>query len=65
MTLLQEVAQKNPNYSRQQKVNVCITRWVENLHGYNQFLLAYSYIVEMLEVISHKLHVHKYSSWRH
>ena len=44
MTLLQEVVQQNPNYSRQQKVifNVCITRWVENLDGYNQFLLAYS-----------------------
>ena len=56
MTLLQEVVQQNPNYSKQQKVifNVCITRWVENLDGYNQFLLAYPYIVESLEVISHK-----------
>ena len=66
MTLLQEVVQQNPNYSRQQKVifNVCITRWVENLDGYNQFLLAYPYIVEALEVISHKLHLEKYPNWR-
>ena len=66
MTLLQEVVQQNPNCSKQQKVifNVCITRWVENLDGYNQFLLAYPYIVESLEVISHKLHLEKYPNWR-
>ena len=48
MALLQEVVQQNPNHSRQQEVisNVCITRWVEKLGGYNQFLLAYSYLVE-------------------
>ena len=42
MTLLQEVVQLNPNYSRQQKVifNVCITCWVENLDGYNQFIIS-------------------------
>ena len=57
MTLLQEVVQQNLNYSRQRKVifSVYITRWVENLAGYNEFLLAYPYIVEALEVISHKL----------
>ena len=43
---------------------MCITRWVENLGGYNQFLLAYSYIVEALGVISHKLHLEKYPNWR-
>ena len=66
MTLLQEVVQQNPNYSRQQKVifNVCITRWVENLDGYNQFLLAYPYIAEALEVISDKLHLQKYPNCR-
>ena len=58
--------QQNLNYSKQQKVifNVCITRWVESLDGYNQFLLAYPHIVESLEVISHKLHLEKYSNWR-
>ena len=62
MTLLQEVMQQTPNYLRQQKVifNVCVTLWVENLDGYNQFLLAYPYIVEALEVISHKLNLEKY-----
>ena len=62
MTLLQEIMQQNPNYSKEQKVifNVCITCWVENLDGFNQFLLAYPYIVEALEVISHKQHLEKY-----
>ena len=66
MTLLQEVVQQNPNYSRQQKVifSACITRWVENLDGYNQFLLTYPYIVEGLEIIYHKLHLEKYPNWR-
>ena len=66
MTLLQVVVQQNQNYSRQQKVifNVCITRLVENLDGYNQFLLAYPYIAEALGVISHKLHLEKYPNWR-
>ena len=66
ITLLQEVVQQNPNYSRQHKVifNVCITRWVENLHGYNQVLLAYLYIVEALVAISHKLDFEKYPNWR-
>ena len=61
-TLLQEVVQQNLNYSRQQKVifNVCFTRWLENLDGYNQFLLAYPYIDEALEV---KLHLKKYPNW--
>lgn len=66
MNLLQEVVKQNPNYSEGQKVifNVCVTRWVENLDGYNQFLLAYPYIVEALEVIAHKLHLEKYPTWR-
>ena len=66
MALLQEVVQQNPNYSRQQKLifDVCVTRWVENVDGYNQFLLAYPYIVETLEAISHKLLFEKYPSWR-
>ena len=62
MTLLQEVVQQNPNFSRHQKVtfNVCITYWVENLDEYNQFLLAYPYIAKALEVIFYKLHLEKY-----
>ena len=66
MTLLQDVVQQNLNYSRQQKVifDVYITRWIENFDGYNQFLQAYPYIVKVLEVISHKLHLKKYPNWR-
>ena len=62
VTLFQEVVQQNPNYSRQQKFifKVCIFLWVENLDEYNQFVLAYPYIVEALEVISNKLHLEKY-----
>ena len=65
MALLQEVVQQNPIYSRQQKVifNVCVTHWVENLDGYDQFLLAYPYIVETLEIISHKLYLEKNPNW--
>ena len=58
--------QQNPNYSRNEEVifNVCITRWIEELHGYNHFLPAYPCIVEALEVISNKPHLEKYPNWR-
>ena len=48
MNLLKEVVQQNQHFTPNQKVvfNVCVTRWVENLDGYNLFLLAYPYIVE-------------------
>ena len=57
--------QQITNYSKQQIVifNLCNTRWEENLDGYNQFLLAYPYKFERLEVISHKLHLKKYRNW--
>ena len=65
MTLLQEVVQQNPNYSRQEKVifSVCIASWVEKPDWYNQFLLACPEIVEAFEVISHNLHLKKYPNW--
>ena len=53
---------QNPHFSRGQKVmfDVCVTRWVENMDGFNMFLVTYPYIVEALEVIAHKLHLEKY-----
>ena len=45
--------------------NVCVTRWFENLDGYNHFLLTYPFIIEALEVIAHKLHLEKYLNWSH
>ena len=42
MKLLEEVVKQNPRYSSQKVIsNVCVTRWVENLDGYNHFLLTY------------------------
>ena len=65
MNSLKEVVTQNPHYSLNQKVifNCCVTRWVENLDGYNQFLLAYPYIIEALEVIANKLHLDRYPEW--
>ena len=64
MKLLEEVVKQNPHYSSQKVIfNVCVTRWIENLHGYNHFLLTFPYIREALEVIAHKLHLEKYLNW--
>ena len=52
MKLLEEVVKQNPRYSSQKVIfNVCITRWVENLDGYNHFFLTYPYIKEALEEV--------------
>ena len=52
MKLLEEVVRQNPCYSSQKVIfNVCVTQWVENLDGYNYFLLTYSYIKEALEEV--------------
>ena len=57
---------QNPNCPRQQKIifNVSNTCSAENLLEYNQFLLAYPYIVEELEAVYHKRHLEKYPKWR-
>ena len=50
---------QNPRYSSQKVIfNVCVTRWVENLYGYSDFLLTYPYIKEVLEEI-----FEKYLNW--
>ena len=66
MTLLKKVVQQNKHFWENQKVifDVCVTRWVENLDGYERFLRVYPYILETLEVIAHKLHLEKYPEWK-
>ena len=64
LKLLEEVVKQNPHYSSEKVIfNVCVTRQVENLDGYNHFLLTYPHIIEALEVIAHKLHLEKYLNW--
>ena len=65
MNSLKEVVCQNPHYSPNRKVifNECVSRLVENLDGYNQFLLAYPYIIEALEVTAHKLQLDKYPGY--
>ena len=65
MTLLKLVAQQNLHFSENQKVifDISVTKWVENVDGYERFLRVYSYIVETLEVIAHQLHLDKYPEW--
>ena len=66
MTLLKEVVKQNPHYARGQKVMVdlCVTRWVENLDGYSMFLVILPFIVETFEFIGYKLYLEKYQQWK-
>ena len=55
MKLLEEVVKQNPRYSSQKVIfNVCVTRWAENLDGYNYFLVTYPYIKEAVEEVFEK-----------
>ena len=65
MTLLKKVVEGNQHYRNGQKIvfDICLTRWVENVDGYERFLSAITYIVEALEVIAHKMHLEKYPDW--
>ena len=57
--IVREVVKQNPRYSSQKVIfNVCITRWVENLDGYNHFLSTYPYIKEAFEEV-----YEKYLNW--
>ena len=62
ISLLKKVMEGNQHYGNGQKIvfNICVTRWVENVDGYERFLSAIAYIVEALEVIAHKMHLEKY-----
>ena len=65
ISLLKKVMEGNQHYGNGQKIvfNICVTRWVENVDGYERFLSAIAYIVEALEVIAHKMHLEKYPDW--
>ena len=65
MTLLRKVVEENQHYGNGQKIvfDICLTRWVENVDGYERFLSAITYTVEVFEVIAHKMHLEKYPDW--
>ena len=65
MSLLRDVVENNPHFSEHQKpiFDICVIRWVENLDGYNMFLIVYAFIIEALEVMALKLHLEKYPEW--
>ncbi len=41
----------NSGTSRTPLLNVCITRWVENIEGWERFTLCHPFLVKMCEVI--------------
>ena len=53
MSLLRDVVKENPHFLEHQKpiFNICFTRLVENLDGYNMFLIVYPFIIEALEIL--------------
>ena len=40
-----------------------MTRWDENVDGYEKFLSAIAYIIEALEIIAYKMHLKRYPEW--
>ena len=65
MTLLNEVVRKqNETYGNRKVVfDICVTRWVENLDGYNMMLHTLPYIIEAFEVIALGFHIDEYPDW--
>ena len=65
MSLLRDVVKENPHFSEHQKsiFDICLTRWVENLDGYNMFLIVYPFIIDAVEVMELKLHLEKQRGW--
>ena len=53
MSLLRDVVKENPHFLEHQKpiFDICFTRLVENLDGYNMFLIVYPFIIEALEIL--------------
>ena len=43
--------QEGASSNRNPILNVCITRWVENIDGWERFSRSHPFLVEMLEVI--------------
>ena len=54
MTPLKKAVEGNEHYGNGKKIviDICVTRWVENVDGYDKFLSATAYIVEALEEIA-------------
>ncbi|SMN12515.1 hypothetical protein SPBRAN_1297 [uncultured Candidatus Thioglobus sp.] len=51
--LLKAIMQKGPQSgtNRVSLLNVCITRWVENIDGWERFSLCHPFLIKMCEVI--------------
>ena len=49
--IYQKGVQEGIASSRAPLLNVCITRWVENIDGWERFTLCYPFLVHMCEVI--------------
>ena len=67
MTLLKEVVVNlNHHYPHGKNVvfDICVTRWVENMEGYELMIFALPYIIETFEVIALGLHLGKYPTWK-
>lgn len=47
----QKGVQAGTNQSRNPILNVCVTRWVENIDGWERFCLSHPFLVHMCEVI--------------
>ena len=59
MKLLEEAVKQNHRYSSQKVIfSVYVTRWVENIVGYNHFLLTCPYIKEASKEV-----FEKYLNW--
>ena len=65
MTMLKEVVRKqNETYGNRKVVfDICVTRWVDNLDGYNMMLHTLPYIIEAFEVIALGFHIDEYPDW--
>ena len=67
MSLLKEVVVNfNHHYPDGKEVvfDICVTRWMDNMAGYELKLLALPYIIETFEVIAFGLHLRKYPTWK-
>ncbi len=52
LNLLKAVVEKGTHqFSRIPLFNVCVTRWVENIDGWERFSLAHPFLIEMCETI--------------
>ena len=50
-SIYQRGVQSGTTQSRAPILNVCITRWVENIDGWERFSLSFPFLIEMCEAI--------------